>query len=106
MLVDTILYTRTTTFWGAKMNIKWTEGEKEFIRQNANALKDRELAEKLTAMSSRNITLDAVRKVRQKLGITKLPGRGVCGLVCQDKQEGAIDGAVYTIPDRTDRVSG
>ena len=63
------------------MNIKWTEYEKEFIRKNADSLKDRELAEKLTAMSNRSITLDAVRKVRQKLGITKLPGRGICGLV-------------------------
>ena len=70
------------------MNIKWSEDEKDFIRANSAIMKD------------------SVRKVRQKLGITKLPGRGVCGLVCQDKQEGAIDGAVYTIPDRTDRVSG
>lgn len=87
------------------MNIKWTEYEKEFIRQNANSLKDRELAEKLTAMSSRNITLDAVRKVRQKLGITKLPGRGICGLVGKNEQQEVVDSAVYTIPNRTGGIS-
>jgi len=63
------------------MNIKWTEEEKNYIRDNAATLKDKELAEKLTTLSGRSVTLDAVRKVRQKLGISKMPGRGICALV-------------------------
>lgn len=63
------------------MNIKWTKGEKVYIRENADAMKDRELAEKLTEMSGRSVTLDAVRKVRQKMGISKKPGRGICAVV-------------------------
>ena len=43
-------------------------------------MKDRELAEKISEMSDRKVTLDAVRKVRQKLGIKKKQGRGICGI--------------------------
>lgn len=67
------------------MNIKWTEREKEYIRDNAATVKDKDLAANLTEMSGRKITLDAVRKIRQKLGIIKKSGRGICGL--RDKEE-------------------
>mgnify|MGYP003625245356 FL=1 len=63
------------------MNIKWSEDEKDFIRANAAAMKDAEMADYLTAHAGRLVTLDAIRKVRQKLGITKKPGRGICGVV-------------------------
>ena len=47
------------------MNIKWTEDEKDYIRENAATMKDIDIAGNLTIKSGRNITLDAVRKVRQ-----------------------------------------
>lgn len=62
------------------MNIKWTETEKDFIRANAANMKDKDLAEELTSIAGREVTLEAVRKVRQKLGIRKKSGRGICGL--------------------------
>ena len=52
------------------MNIKWSEDEKDFIRANSAIMKDSEMADYLTKHTDRIVTLDAVRKVRQKLGIT------------------------------------
>ena len=63
------------------MNIKWSDAEKNFIRENAHKLKDSEIAADLTASSGRVVTLQSVRKMRQKLGIKKKSGRGVCGVV-------------------------
>ena len=60
------------------MNKVWTEYEKEFIRVNADTMKDEELAERLQKISRRRITLNSVRKVRQLMGIKKKPGRGLC----------------------------
>ena len=62
------------------MNIKWTEKERQFIIDNAATMKDKDLAEKIGQMADRTVTLDAVRKVRQKLGIKKKRGRGICGI--------------------------
>ena len=62
------------------MNIKWTEKERQFIIDNAATTKDKDLAEKISQMAGRTVTLDAVRKVRQKLGIKKKRGRGICGI--------------------------
>ena len=73
------------------MNIKWTEKEKEYVRENAAHTKDVRLAEELTEMSGRIVTLEAVRKVRQKLGLRKSPGRGVCSLVYSPVTETAQD---------------
>ncbi len=63
------------------MNIKWSEDEKDFIRANSAIMKDSEMADYLTRHTDRIVTLDAVRKVRQKLGIAKKPGRGICSVV-------------------------
>tara|TARA_R110000824_G_scaffold128568_3_gene289470 strand:- start:2486 stop:2689 length:204 start_codon:yes stop_codon:yes gene_type:complete len=63
------------------MNVKWTPEEKQYIIDNSSHLKDKELSEKLTEKSGRVVTLDAVRKMRQKLGIKKKHGRGICALV-------------------------
>lgn len=77
------------------MNIKWSETEKNFIRENAHRLKDSEIATELTASSGRHVTLQSVRKMRQKLGIKKLSGRGVCGVV----NGGGSGNANDTIPE-------
>lgn len=72
------------------MNIKWSETEKSFIRENAHRLKDAEIAAELTASSGRQVTLQSVRKMRQKLGIKKLSGRGVCGVVTDGGNDDTI----------------
>ena len=91
------------------MNIKWTREEKEFIRENAAFMKDRELAQKLTDKSGRRVTVDALRKVRQKLGIKKKHGRGICALVYSPLEEEIPElsdwenegGPSQTVPDRS-----
>jgi len=62
------------------MNIKWTENDKIFVRENAHSMKDHEIAKVLTERSGRQVTLQAVRKMRQKMGIKKKCGRGICDL--------------------------
>ena len=74
------------------MNKIWSDSEKNFIRANAATMKDRELAVKLSEMSGRNVTIQAVRKQRQKMGIQKAQGRGVCSLA--DKTTGTQSGNI------------
>ena len=62
------------------MNRKWSEKDLQYIRENAGILKDRELAAELTNRSGRAVTLGAVRKMRQRMGIEKKSGRGICKL--------------------------
>jgi len=62
------------------MNIKWSENDKNFVRENAHCMKDKEIAEILTEQTGRNVSLQAVRKMRQKLGVKKKCGRGICEL--------------------------
>ena len=69
------------------MNIKWTVEEKEFIRENAAFMKDRDMARSLEERSGRSVSVDALRKVRQKLGVKKKHGRGICALVYSPVEE-------------------
>lgn len=62
------------------MNVKWTENDKIFVKENAHLLKDLEIAAALTERTGRIVTLQAVRKMRQKLGVKKASGRGICNL--------------------------
>ena len=57
------------------MNIKWTMSDKQFIKDNASHIKDKDLAKELSLRNQRSISLDAVRKLRQRLGIIKKSGR-------------------------------
>ena len=68
------------------MNTVWNNEEKTFIRENANKMTDKEGAAKLSELSNRNISMHAWRKQRQKLGIRKANGRGVCQVVLPTKQ--------------------
>ena len=89
------------------MNVKWTVEEKEFIKKNAAFMKDRDLARSLEERSGRSVSVDALRKVRQKLGVKKKHGRGVCALVYSSLKETTSShaewenegGASQTIPD-------
>ena len=60
------------------MNSVWNESEKQFIKENAPLLSDKEGAKKLSAISGRTITVHSYRKQRQRMSIKKAPGRGVC----------------------------
>jgi ribosomal protein S24E len=60
------------------MNRKWTEHEKNYVYQNASTMTDKEIAAFLTKTCGRTVTLNAVRKIRQKMGIKKASGRGYC----------------------------
>ena len=62
------------------MNNRWTSKDKQFIGENAHHTKDKDLAKELSLRNQRNISLDAVRKLRQRLGIIKKRGRGRCEL--------------------------
>ena len=62
------------------MNIKWTLEDKQFIRDNASSVKDKDLATTLSRRNQRIISIDAVRKLRQRLGVIKKSGRGKCEL--------------------------
>ena len=62
------------------MNKIWSESEKQYIRTNADTMTDNQLAVKLSELTSRKITIQAVRKQRQKLKIVKMPGRGICSV--------------------------
>jgi len=67
------------------MNVKWTEADKAFVKENAHSLKDQEIANALSERTGRKVSLEAVRKMRQKLGIKKKCGRGICGLIDREK---------------------
>lgn len=67
------------------MNRIWTDAERQFVIENANVMKDSEIAVHLTRISGRMVSLQAVRKQRQKLGIAKKPGRGICSVVKQEE---------------------
>lgn len=60
------------------MNIVWTNEEKQLILDNAKTMKDKELARKIEVLREKPISVQAVRKMRQKLGIYKERGRGKC----------------------------
>ena len=62
------------------MNKIWTETEKQFIRENSEKVKDAVIAETLTNVVGRKISVQSVRKQRQKMGIFKASGRGYCKL--------------------------
>ena len=77
------------------MNKVWEDGEKLFIKNSANTMKDKELAARLTKITGRKVSIQAVRKQRQKMGIKKERGRGRCAVV--DKSNSAdIGRAVNT----------
>ena len=62
------------------MNIKWSAEDRQFVREHAAHTKDKDLAKELSKRSGRNVSLGAVRKLRQRLGILKKRGRGICEL--------------------------
>tara|TARA_B100000287_G_scaffold9856_1_gene10018 strand:+ start:3105 stop:3386 length:282 start_codon:yes stop_codon:yes gene_type:complete len=72
------------------MNKVWSKEEKEFIKNNASMMTDKTLAIKLSQITGRNVTLQAVRKQRQKMGISKQPGRGICAVVEEQNEDSGV----------------
>lgn len=68
------------------MNQVWSPVEEEFIKQNAGKVTDEVGAAQLSEIVRRRISIHSWRKKRQKLGITKLPGRGVCKVATGNEQ--------------------
>lgn len=66
---------------GSFVNKVWSDDEREYVRANAGTMTDDALAMSLTRIVGRPISRQAVRKQRQKMGLRKRHGRGVCGLV-------------------------
>ena len=62
------------------MNQVWTEAERQFIKDSAGTLTDEAGAIELSKVCGRIVTVNAWRKQRQKMGIKKNPGRGICSI--------------------------
>jgi hypothetical protein len=66
---------------------KWTDAELKFINENQKLLSDDELANKLSQMTSQNVTTSMVRRQRRKLGITKPKGRRPKNRIIESPEE-------------------
>ena len=69
------------------MNQVWTEAERQFIKDSAGTLTDEAGAIELSKVCGRIVTVNAWRKQRQKMGIKKNPGRGVCSVKQEREKE-------------------
>lgn len=54
---------------------RWNDAELQFIRDNIGSFSDSELAQKLSSMTSENVTTSMIRRQRRKLSISKPRGR-------------------------------
>ena len=70
------------------MNKTWTDLDKLFVRVNALTMKDEDIARALTESTGRNVKTQSVRKQRQKMGIFKASGRGLCAARPSNKMSG------------------
>lgn len=58
----------------------WTLDELHFIRGNAGTMKDKDLASAISAKRGKDVSVQSVRKQRQKMGVVKQSGRGKCAI--------------------------
>lgn len=54
---------------------KWAPNELQYIKDNINQYNDRDLADKMSQMTSETISTSMIRRQRRKLGIAKKRGR-------------------------------
>ena len=64
---------------------RWTDLMRLYISDNCATMCDEELAKELSKRSGKKITIDSVRKKRQRMGLKKKHGRDVCELVTPRK---------------------
>ena len=60
------------------MNNIWTEDENKFVRRQSKHLTDEQMAVAFMGKFNRTMNKEQIRKHRQRLGIKKAGGRGVC----------------------------
>lgn len=63
-----------------RSNYVWTAERKEFILQNADKMKDKDIAAALTKRYARPFSVASVRQHRRLLNLRKRGGRGKCDL--------------------------
>lgn len=56
----------------------WLPEEIEYIKNNANHMTDKEVMKNINNLYGQRRSFDTVRKMRQRIGIQKENGRGVC----------------------------
>lgn len=57
---------------------KWTEAERKYVEDNTGRMKDREMAAKLSLLTGRQITAEAValhRRLKMRIGKVRGPGK-------------------------------
>ena len=54
---------------------KWSDAEKNFIRDNVGSFTDNEIAIKLANMTNEPVSISMIRSQRRKLGVVKSKGR-------------------------------
>tara|TARA_R100001163_G_scaffold65518_1_gene63042 strand:- start:81 stop:284 length:204 start_codon:yes stop_codon:yes gene_type:complete len=54
---------------------RWSNAEKDFIRNNCGTLSDKEIAKKMGEISGEQITSDMIRQQRRKMQVIKKKGR-------------------------------
>jgi hypothetical protein len=54
---------------------RWAPNELQYIKDNINQYNDKDLADKLSQMTSETISTSMIRRQRRKLGIAKKRGR-------------------------------
>ena len=65
------------------MRQEWSDDEIEYIEENAGNLTDKEIWKSLNDMFGTRRGFQAVRKMRQRLGIQKANGRSRCEIVAK-----------------------
>jgi ribosomal protein S13 len=59
----------------------FTQEERDFVRDNASILTDKQGAIKLSETLGKAMSVNTYRSIRHELGIKKARGRGVCRIV-------------------------
>lgn len=62
------------------MSQKFSEVERRFVRENVERIKDEQIAETLTRICGRLVTVSQIRGLRHEMGLRKQRGRGICRL--------------------------
>jgi len=61
-----------------RKNYVWNAERDNFIKQNAETMKDQKMATEMTRMFGHKFSITAIRLRRRSLGIQKQNGRGRC----------------------------
>jgi hypothetical protein len=65
----------------------WSQAELEYLTKHANELSDAQMAEQLSAMRNKKVSIASARKKRQRLGLEKMGGKGNVSLKTKNQGE-------------------